>query len=102
MNKFSDSRYFGAQVFHKKDASSTLLAQNLQSTLYLLRTDNTRGFKEIPNENYIMENMPNTGVIVECGFLSNKDEELLLQNEVYQTKIALLIVAGYTDYKYNR
>lgn len=102
LNKFSDSRYFGAQVFHKNDSSSMLLAQTIQGALYSLDSSNTRVQKAIPNENYLMEHISNTGVIVECGFLSNKNEELLLQNDVYQTKLALLIIGGYTNYKYNR
>lgn len=102
LNKFSDTRYFGAQVFHKNDGSSILLAQNIQGALYKINDKNTRSFKQIPNENYIFDRIPNTGVIVECGFLSNAEEELLLQNDSYQSKLAMLIIGGYTNYKYNR
>lgn len=102
LNKFSDCRYFGAQVFHKNDPSSILLAQNVQGALYEIDERNKRSHKNIPNENYIFERIPNTGIIVECGFLSNAEEEMLLQNDDYQTKLAMLIVGGYSNYKYNR
>ena len=102
LNKFSDRRYFGAQVFHKNDSSSVLLAQEIQKSLYIIDENNTREAKSVPNANYIMENIPNTGVIVECGFLSNEREEQLLQNADYHVKLAMSIVGGYTGYKYNR
>ncbi len=102
LNKFSDPRYFGAQVFHKNDDASILLAQNVQGALYQLNDKNTRSFKQIPNDNYIFDRISNAGIIVECGFLSNEEEELILQNDAYQSKIAVLITGGYTNYKYNR
>ena len=70
--------------------------------LYQINDKNTRSFKQIPNDNYIFDRIPNTGVIVECGFLSNAEEELMLQNDSYQSKLAMLIIGGYTNYKYNR
>ena len=35
---------------------------------------------------------------IECGFLSNAREEALLQQDSYQTKIALAIAGGYLQY----
>lgn len=102
LNKFSDPRYYGAQVFHKSDPASVLMAQKIQGSLYLIDESNTRSFRQIPNDNYIFERIQNTGVIVECGFLSNANEELMLQNDAYQSKLAILIMSGYTNYKYNR
>ena len=102
LNKFSDPRYFGAQVFHKNEDESILLAQTIQGELYKINENNTRSYKLIPNENYVFDRIENTGVIIECGFLSNADEELMLQNDAYQTKLATLIIGGYTNYKYNR
>lgn len=101
-NKFSDAKYFGSQVFHRNDQNSLVLAQQIQGALYQLDGRNKRVFKPVPNENYIMENIKNTGVIIECGFLSNPDEALLLQDELYHTKLAMLIIGGYSNYKYNR
>ena len=67
--------------------------------MYQLNDKNTRSFKQIPNDNYIFDRISNTGIIVECGFLSNEEEELILQNDAYQSKIAVLIAGGYTNYK---
>ena len=101
-NKFTDTKYFGAQTFHRNDQNSLVLAQQVQGALYLLDNRNKRVFKRVPNQNYIMENIKNTGIIIECGFLSNPEEALKLQDELYHTKLAILIIGGYTNYKYNR
>ena len=37
-------------------------------------------------------------MLIECGFLSNFSEAQLLQNEKYQTKIALTIAQSVTEY----
>ncbi|WP_446715320.1 N-acetylmuramoyl-L-alanine amidase [Caloramator sp. Dgby_cultured_2] len=37
-------------------------------------------------------------VIVECGFLSNPEEEYLLNQDEYQNKIAWAIYCGVLDY----
>lgn len=37
-------------------------------------------------------------VIVECGFLSNPDEETRLADENYHKKLAVCIVTGYLRY----
>lgn len=39
--------------------------------------------------------------IVECGFLSNPEEEQLLLTDDYQTKLAWGIYTGIMDYFYN-
>ena len=41
-----------------------------------------------------MNHVPNRAVLVECGFLSNPEEEKLLQDPAYQTKLALAVAAG--------
>ena len=41
---------------------------------------------------------PNPSVIVECGFLSNPDDEKLLISEEYQDKIAYAIFKGAVKY----
>lgn len=100
LNQFSQSKYHGAQVFYgicNPDAKP--LAEALQEKLVqLLDPSNTRVAKKIPGSVYLMEQVKSPAVTVECGFLSNPDEELLLQTEAYQTKIAIALLAGYFEY----
>ena len=45
----------------------------------------------IPDSVYLMNHIKNTAVLIECGFLTNPEEEKLLQQEEYQRKLALVL-----------
>ena len=47
---------------------------------------------------YILNETEPIGVIVECGFLSNPEEELNLQKEDYQNKMCYSIFAGIINF----
>ena len=47
---------------------------------------------------YIMKHVEIPITIVECGFLSNPEEEKLLQTDDYQNKLAWGIYNGIMDY----
>ena len=49
---------------------------------------------------YLMKNVEIPITIVECGFLSNPQEEKLLQTDEYQDKLAWGIYNGIMDYFY--
>ena len=94
-NMFSQSQYRGAQVFYAPTQGSQELAQAIQTTVQTaLQPDNSRESKPIPDTVYLMNHVPNRAVLVECGFLSNPEEEGLLQDPKYQTKLAAAIAAG--------
>jgi len=50
------------------------------------------------NNVYIVDHVKIPATIVECGFLSNPDEEKLLLTDEYQDKLAWGIYAGIMDY----
>lgn len=54
---------------------------------------------EISNK-YIIEHVEIPTTIVECGFLSNAEEEKLLQTDEYQNKLAWGVYTGIMDYFY--
>ncbi len=47
---------------------------------------------------YIMKNVEIPITVVECGFLSNPEEEKNLLNDTYQNKLAWGIYSGIIDY----
>ena len=47
---------------------------------------------------YMLKKTEATLVIVECGFLSNNQEALLLTDEKYQNKVAKAICSGTLEY----
>ena len=94
-NIFQQARYRGTQVFYAPTEGSQALAQAIQAAVREgLQPDNSRESRPIQETVYLMNHVPNRAVLVECGFLSNPEEEGLLQDPAYQTKLALAIAAG--------
>ena len=97
-NMFSDPKYSGAQVFYAGTEGSRQLAESIQSLLCVhVDPDNHRECKPA-SAVYLMEHIHCTGVLIECGFLSNSDEEQLLRTPEYQKKLACAICAGLYPY----
>ncbi len=95
-NTYESTRYHGAQVFYANEELSLDFAVLMQETLRLtLDPQNDRVAKKIPESIYLMNHITCRSVLVECGFLSNPEEDLLLQNDTYQTKIAVAIAGAY-------
>ena len=97
-NMFSDSKYRGAQVFYAASSGSRQLAERLQQ-IFDTRVDpgNHRKAKECLTA-YLMKNVHCTAVLVECGFLSNPEEEQKLQSPDYQKLLTAAIGAGLTEH----
>lgn len=97
-NYFEQAKYRGAQVFYAKTAGSQQLAERIQQTIRnCVDTANHRQVKRAQSV-YLMEHVSCTAVLVECGFLSNIEEDRLLQTESYQKKITVAICGALTDY----
>lgn len=99
LNKFPQPQYYGAQTFYMEGSvKGEHLAKSIQARLLEeLDRGNTRQAKA-SNSYYVIRNTKMPSVIVECGFLSNPEEEKLLQNDDYQQKIAHAIYMGIKDY----
>lgn len=101
LNKFGDPQYHGAQVFYSPNhAGSRALAELLQNDL-ILGADpaNHRQAKQAESTIYLMKKLDCPAVIVECGFLSNPEEEARLAAADYHKKLAVCIVCGYLQYE---
>lgn len=92
-NTFSDSRYSGAQVFYTTtDGSETLAKQTQDAFLKTLNPGSNRKAKKADGI-YLMEHISCPGILIECGFLSNAEEEAKLRSEEYQKKLCCVIAA---------
>ena len=90
-NMFSDSKYNGAQVFYANTESSKALAVALQQQFVTsLNPQSNRKAKKSDGV-YLMEHINKDGILVECGFLSNYEEECKLRDKDYQNKICCVI-----------
>ncbi len=99
LNKIPQEQYWGWQTFFKKgNEESKKLAELIQKGLNEeIQRENKRQSLKIDNI-YIIDNVEIPTSIVECGFLSNKEEEELLQTEEYQSQLARGICKGITNY----
>ena len=93
-NTFSDSRYGGAQVFYANDEDSRQLANQLQSDLIRYLNPESHRKPKKASGIYLMDHIEHTGVLVECGFISNPEEEAKLRSEAYQKKLCCVIVSS--------
>lgn len=100
MNKFSDSAYSGPQVFYSmNNEKSEVLANCIQkSMIAALNPKSKREIKSADSSIYLLSHTDIPAVLVECGFLSNAEEEKMLQDEKYQRQLAWSVYCGVIDY----
>lgn len=97
-NHYSDSYYSGAQMFYPKTEGSIDLAKQLQSAfVFTLNPGSNRQAKPVEGL-YLMKHIEKTAVLIECGFLSNYEEEAKLRDAIYQKKIACVIATTCAQY----
>ena len=101
LNKLEQKQYDGWQTFYKKSSDDgKKLAECIQNALNEnMDKENNRIAKNIDNV-YIIKNVEIPTTIVECGFLSNYEEEEKLRKEEYQDKLAYGIYIGIMNYFY--
>ena len=101
LNKIPQEQYWGWQCFYKEgNEQSNKLAKNLQNSLNeAIQKENKRVAMKLDTV-YIMKHVEIPISIVECGFLSNKEEEQQLLEDSYQDRLAWGIYNGIMDYFY--
>ena len=97
-NTFSDNRYDGAQVFYAPTEGSKELADLLQSNLIISLNQNSHRNSKPANNVFLMQHIERTGVLIECGFLSNPEEEARLSDASYQKKLCCVIASSLSQY----
>ena len=99
LNKIEQSQYYGWQTFFKDGSEqgkklATCIQENLNEAI---QKENKRTPLKI-SDIYIIKNVEIPTTIVECGFLSNPEEEKQLQTDEYQNKLVWGIYNGIMDY----
>lgn len=89
-NFFTDSRYSGLQTFYHSNDSKQL-AQDIQAAYKTHILPSTRRLAQHKSSIYLLENVNCPAVLVECGFLSNAEEEKQLNDTNYRIKLAAII-----------
>ncbi len=91
-NHFSQSKYYGAQVFYASAAGSDVLAGAMQDDLKTVLDHGNHRKAKKSDKVYLMDHIDCPGVLVECGFLSNGPECEKLQQSDYQKKLVLAML----------
>lgn len=97
MNSFPLESGEGAQVFYAKGSEEGFnLAKGVQMSI-CQSFESARGYVTVGD--YFVLNYSNIpSILIECGFLSNPREELLLSNDEYCEKFCYSIFAGILSY----
>lgn len=89
----------GAQMFYNNNNSTNrTLAQIMQNRFKQLQPYNDREIKLSGEELFLLKSNKNPSLMIECGFLSNPDEEANLSTWEYQQKVAFTIYGGVLEY----
>ena len=97
MNKFSDRSVKGSMAFYMTGSEQgALLAQSVIDAV----TDSTGQGRRLanPGDYFVIRECAAPAVLVECGFLSNAEDERKLNDPDYQQKLAEGIVEGIMNY----
>ena len=95
MNAFPIEKYKGLQVYYSDSEKAKLLAEQMQATVKKnLQADNARLPKAADSSLYLLDNASMPAVLVECGFLSNEEEEKNLMDESYQKRLCFLLLCA--------
>lgn len=92
-NTFPDSRYSGPQVFYGPEGEGEALGKLLQKALNSALNPTGNRMSKKAEGVYLMQQIKCTGVLIECGFLSNQAEEAKLRSDAYQKKLCCVIAA---------
>ena len=95
-NHFENETEWGTQVWFSPndEISPTLADKILRSVKKNIQPENKRENKVSDNSYYILYKAQKPSVMVECGFVSNKNENNKLQANEYQKDMAYSILAG--------
>ena len=100
-NSFTGESSKGAQVFyHKSSEKGKRLAGILQQSIKEKADKENHRVEKANASYYMLRKVSCPIVIVECGFLSNPDEERLLNDEKYQKKMVEGIAEGIENFLY--
>lgn len=100
MNKFPLEYCHGLTVYYSaNDSESEALATSVKSaTVKYLQPDNSRPMKKATSALYVLDRATVPAILVECGFLSNTEEEQKLLDVNYQKMLAMTLASGLSEY----
>lgn len=92
-NFYPESRYSGPQVFYASSQEGKDLATLMQANLNEAFASSSKRSCKKSDGVYIMQHIDCCGILIECGFLSNPEEESKLKTPEYQKNLCSVIAA---------
>lgn len=95
-NHFENEAEWGTQIWYSPndEKSPTIADKILNSVKNNIQPENKRINKKSDDSYYILYKAQKPSVMVECGFVSNKNENKRLQDKEYQRDMAYSVLAG--------
>lgn len=98
MNAFGSSSAGGLHVFYARNHPETgETAKRIQDSIASLTGAKPHTVKTASDSLFLMKDPVPPSVLIECGFITNPDEERLLNTEEYRAKIAFAIANAVSD-----
>lgn len=99
MNSFPNHAASGLRIFYAPNHTEIKpLAENIQVRMGDITGASINIVKSADKSLFLMKNPPIPAILVECGFLSNPNEEKKLQEEEYQARLAWAIADAIEKY----
>ncbi len=95
-NHFADPKYYGAQIFYNAVPEGRELAEKMQNAFKKM-TNTNRQIKQASGV-YLLQHVNRPAILIECGFISNSQDETKLLNNSYQIKICSIIACSCSLY----
>ena len=99
MNSYKSSGCTGLQTYYSEnnDSSYSLASSIQRNVKSKLQQNNNRQVKP-GKDMYILENLSNPAILIECGFLTNPEECEKLSEKEYQKELSFAIFCGIIEY----
>ncbi len=103
MNTFPAEKYHGLQIYYSENDEASLgYAEAIrESVTARLQPENRRASKS-GDGIYLLERITSPALLIECGFISNREECAALCRPDYRAELALVIADGLLLYKNGR
>lgn len=98
LNKYSDENRRGAQVFFRNGSEPSRSLAVLVQSRFNDAINVSRKYAPLAGDYYILNETVIPAVICECGFLSNEEDERLLNTKEHVAIVAESIFLGVTDF----
>ena len=98
-NHFENESEWGTQIWYSANTekSKAMADSVLNSVKKNLQPSNKRTNKESDDSYYILYKATVPSIMIECGFMSNREENNKLKNDKYQRDMAFSIMSGLSE-----